>query len=89
MLPELIKTVMLQKKEASQETFVDDANCVLEALLSSLTIEQIQQAIKAHGLKGPSYLSTARSLQREALKRRPLRNAGTKKRGKNLSESES
>jgi len=69
-LPELIKTVLGQKTLKDPDTFVDDSNYVFEALLAALDLDQIEAAIKDHSLKGPSYLSAARALRLEAVKRK-------------------
>ena len=69
-MKQLISAVKSQKPKDSQTQFVIDANCVLEALLTALDLEQIKVAILDHGLKGPSYLSVARSLRKEAISRK-------------------
>lgn len=76
--PELIQAVMSQKYRKSPETFVDDANCVLEALLASMDFDAVKAAIRDHSLHGPSYPKTAEELHAEAVKRRPQRKLARK-----------
>ncbi len=85
-MKQLIAAVAQQKEvDATRKQFVIDSNCLLEALLAAMTIEQIDQAIKDHGLKGPGYGSAARDLRKEALKRKNQPRTG----GKSISSKQS
>lgn len=68
----LIQTVKLKKTDVSKKQFEIDSNCVFEALLTAMSEDEIKTAIENHGLKGPSYLSAAKDLRREALNRKNM-----------------
>ncbi len=65
-----IKSKDLKKQQESQKQFVIDSNCLLEALLTHLSLDEINRAVVAHGLKKGSYLSAARKLRAEAQSRK-------------------
>jgi len=70
-MKQLIAAVAQQKTVDSTRTqFIIDSNCVLEAMLTAMTPEQIDSAIKDHGLKGPSYKSAVNDLRKVAMMRK-------------------
>jgi hypothetical protein len=72
-MKQLIAAIAEQKQVPNtRKQFVIDSNCVFEALLAAMSAEEILEAIKRHGLKGPGYTNAARVLRIEAMKRKGM-----------------